>query len=377
MALFERWDGWQTADFDAFAEPRWKSNRFNLDRTRVRNRLQSLLEQAAAGLDLTGIGWWSSRVEPSLVNGHKVERLRVLLTRPQAEREAMEQANPGVSATEPDRCHPWVGLEIDASGVALVAQVDERIATWAARDSAEVPGIAEVSAWLAVALPKLRAAVAATTSAVPSTAVPPSAPLADLPSTAAEPEAPVVASESAPAPPAPTAVAAARPASNRHYRPAPLPSRAPAPLPDRTPALERERAPVERIQPPTWRPHETEVGRALTAQQQQQQQRPPWPPRERPAFARPEPDRPPSGRDRPTSGHDRPPPRPTGRPFELGPDRASTPAVTTLAPGAKVQLRTGLFAGKVGTVTDVRGDELQVMLGLMTVKVAKVDVQLT
>ena len=88
MALFERWESWQPADFDAFAEPRWKSNRFNLDRTRVRNRLQSLMEQASVGLDLNGLAWWASRVEPSLVNDHKVEQLRVLLTRPQAEREA-------------------------------------------------------------------------------------------------------------------------------------------------------------------------------------------------------------------------------------------------------------------------------------------------
>ena len=45
-ALFdERFEGWLAADFDAFAERKWASNRFNLERGRVRSRLLDLLGQ--------------------------------------------------------------------------------------------------------------------------------------------------------------------------------------------------------------------------------------------------------------------------------------------------------------------------------------------
>jgi len=50
--------------------------------------------------------------------------------------------------------------------------------------------------------------------------------------------------------------------------------------------------------------------------------------------------------------------------------------VTTVAPGARVTLNTGLFAGKVGTVQAVAGDTVHVLLGLMAVKVALADVRL-
>jgi len=43
--------------------------------------------------------------------------------------------------------------------------------------------------------------------------------------------------------------------------------------------------------------------------------------------------------------------------------------VTTLAPGAKVILQAGLFAGKPATLTELHGDQAQVHLGLMSVRV--------
>ncbi|MBI5610217.1 MAG: hypothetical protein HY902_15175 [Deltaproteobacteria bacterium] len=125
MALFERFERWQDADFDAFAEPKWASNRFNPERQRVRERLRSLLEQAVAlqpevadGLEL-----WTSRHEPNFFNQHAVQHQLALLTRPAAQREALEARDATLSATQPDRYHPHIGLKIDTSGIGLVVRV--------------------------------------------------------------------------------------------------------------------------------------------------------------------------------------------------------------------------------------------------------------
>ncbi len=65
-----------------------------------------------------------------------------------------------------------------------------------------------------------------------------------------------------------------------------------------------------------------------------------------------------------------------GRPFELAPEPKKPVAATVLGPGARVRLTSGLFAGKFGTVTEIRGEDVRVMLGLMAVKVGKSDLQL-
>ena len=44
----ERFDGWTPKDFEAYAKTKWRSNRFNLERQRVRLRLMDLLERATA-----------------------------------------------------------------------------------------------------------------------------------------------------------------------------------------------------------------------------------------------------------------------------------------------------------------------------------------
>ncbi len=125
MALFERFERWQDSDFDAFAEPKWASNRFNPERQRVRERLRSLLEQAVAlqpevadGLEL-----WTSRHEPNFFNQHAVQCQLALLTRPSAQRATIEAQDATLSATQPDRYHPHIGLKIDTSGIGLVVRV--------------------------------------------------------------------------------------------------------------------------------------------------------------------------------------------------------------------------------------------------------------
>ena len=52
MGLFdERFDGWQASDFAAFEQRKWSSNRFNLERGRVRRRLIDLLAQVREAAD--------------------------------------------------------------------------------------------------------------------------------------------------------------------------------------------------------------------------------------------------------------------------------------------------------------------------------------
>lgn len=50
--------------------------------------------------------------------------------------------------------------------------------------------------------------------------------------------------------------------------------------------------------------------------------------------------------------------------------------MTTLGPGAKVALTSGLFAGKSGTVSALHGDQAQVLLGLLSVRVPVASLQL-
>jgi hypothetical protein len=121
MSLFEPFAAWEAADFDAFAEPKWRSNRFNLERARVRHRLLSLVDQAltAAALDRAGLDIWSSLDHPALVNDHAVRQQTVLLCRSAAQREEIEARDPAVSASAPDFCHIHVGLVVDACGLTL------------------------------------------------------------------------------------------------------------------------------------------------------------------------------------------------------------------------------------------------------------------
>ena len=65
-----------------------------------------------------------------------------------------------------------------------------------------------------------------------------------------------------------------------------------------------------------------------------------------------------------------------GRAFELGPSpQKPTTSSGVLAPGARVELQKGMFAGKTGTVAEIAASHVQVLLGLMSVRVPTADLR--
>ncbi|MCO4761772.1 MAG: hypothetical protein KC502_09725 [Myxococcales bacterium] len=130
-AVFEeRFDGWMASDFDAYLERKWRSNRFNLERGRVRSRLTDALKRAArqAGVDTDGWTLWSSLDHPSFFNGHVVRGQRVAWCRIDAERERLMRADPTVEAERVDRCHSHLGVHVDGTGLELMLAVPPQAA---------------------------------------------------------------------------------------------------------------------------------------------------------------------------------------------------------------------------------------------------------
>jgi sRNA-binding protein len=87
----EEFDGFSDADHDAFRPEKWRSNRFNLERMKVRERLKALGRQvvsflAQAGLELDAD---VTPEQPSLWNAHEVSDLWLYLVRPAADRKTL------------------------------------------------------------------------------------------------------------------------------------------------------------------------------------------------------------------------------------------------------------------------------------------------
>lgn len=373
MALFsEEFAGWQNADFDAFAPLKWRSNRFTPERTRVRLRLAAALEQAAAraGLSTIGLQLWASRQDPALSNQHEVRSLIVAWTRPQAE--------------DVEAAQPYVGMLVDEEAVTLrlrlpvlhkmawqpllgtLAELAQLAGMHARVGDSEVPvdtlanteiagdlqlerampraealggmlTVDELAAWSAVVLPILAQLLHLQLATL------------EIPSAQPEPQQEVLETLGVPEvqPQRETTPIPGRdPLPRRGYRPQWAPPK------DSKTLSEGVRPPIERIAPPTWRPE---------------------PPK------RPEPPRYPP----PRQLEMRPPERrfqndqpQRGRPFELGPAPQKLPEKQgILAAGARVELQRGLFAGKQGTVAEVAGNHVQVLLGLMSVRVPTADLR--
>lgn len=155
MSLFdERFDRWQASDFEAYAPAKQRSNRFNLQRSRVRQRLVSLLEQALdaaegpwpprAELGAHGLQIWSSLDHPHILNDKVVCLQTAGLCRDAQTRERLERLVPAVSASLPRRDHVLMGVEVDVDGLRWVL----RLGPGASVDRA----VAQADATLSVAL---------------------------------------------------------------------------------------------------------------------------------------------------------------------------------------------------------------------------------
>ncbi|MSP92587.1 MAG: hypothetical protein EXR79_12430 [Myxococcales bacterium] len=127
MALFEPFEAWAAADFDAFSEGKRRSNRFNLERARVRHRVASLVEQACdrAGIDRSGLELWTSLDHPHLHNGHVVAHQLAVLCRDPTGRGVIEASRPAIEAHDVARGHAHAGVRVHADGVDLVFAVPE------------------------------------------------------------------------------------------------------------------------------------------------------------------------------------------------------------------------------------------------------------
>lgn len=495
VALFDQFDSWKPSDFEAFEASKWRSNRFNVPRGQVRDRLKSLLEQSLArsGADWSALELWTSRPEPNFFNGHEVRDQWALLVRPEAERARIEVVQGAVTAARPEVHHAHLGVQVDAAGVrgwlrvpreagwdqpgwraqvallSMLAGVEplhleldgQRAEPGALEAAAADPtprevgivwaqtvddalagggGLDDLAMWLSGALPVLQAILVAAPAAAAAAPAPVEA--------ASEASTPSVAAPSAPPPAA--SQAEARPW--QRYRPPPVErkerpvSQGPAAAERLVPpalraALERELREEEARQRAAeearLRAHEEIRRREAAWRERQQYPRPAPPAVGRPGYDRPMPDRtaqPPAAdqpqrpqqpygqrpvddrggqrwdnrqdprRDAPGGQGNRPADRGAhgghhggshgahpagqqggqhggfqggrGRPYEVR-DAAPAPAITTLGPGAKVALTSGLFAGKTGTVSALHGDQAQVLLGLLSVRVPVASLQLT
>ena len=75
--------GIQAQHFDAYEERKWSSNRFNLERMRVRELLEELCRPAVERLQQSGetLRWLSTPDHPSIFNKHCVDFQSVLIVR--------------------------------------------------------------------------------------------------------------------------------------------------------------------------------------------------------------------------------------------------------------------------------------------------------
>ncbi|GEM_PF-3365005 len=423
MALFdERFDGWQAADFDAYLQKKWASNRFNLERGRVRLRLIDLLGQLAdrAGIENAQATVWTSPDHPKLSNGHRVRGQAAAFTHDGPTRTAIERTDPAVDADDVTRKHAHIGLVIDATELVAslslpagarfdrttwtgvkeqwaalaegleVALLDDelgvRVERRFARDDVLAGGadVEKLSGWLKAAWPILQATLWSESNdpAGLSAAV-------DAARAKAEEKAP----EPAPEP-------------EKSVEIAPAGSKTPEPKPPPRPSYPRGRT----RQTGPYRPFSAASARAesKTAEGRREQRtggegrRGPRAGGDRKGGDRKGGDRKggdtkrgdrrggdtkrgdKSRRDRTSDGRRPDRPRRDKRsrdrgprgPYELGPERGKKAPAAEIAPGATVVLKAGLFAGKTGEVVAVKKGKADVVVGGMTMSIAVKDLTL-
>jgi hypothetical protein len=89
---FDRFEGFTAADFDAFAKPKWASNRFNLERMRARAVMEALGKDLAAALGdhVAGLTFRTSLHNPDHFNRHCVRNMWLYLDRTEEDKHEME-----------------------------------------------------------------------------------------------------------------------------------------------------------------------------------------------------------------------------------------------------------------------------------------------
>ena len=413
MGLFdERFERWEADDFAAFEERKWASRRFNLERGKVRRRLIDLMRQAesVSGLDVEGLAIWTSPDHPRLSNGHKVQWQAAAWCRDSKLRRAIEQVDPSLDADDVRTAHAHLGVVVEeavlrvllvlpaaarldqgrweagaaawievADALGLPIQDDERgrRIEWQLPAQELLGGsgsVGEIAAWLSKALPALRA-------------------VQWLPYDDPEGEgAAVLEALQKPAKPAPTPTKKTPPAKDdvaiapagsktEEDKPPPRKPYRPAGRPRRDAGSGDDNRQAQRDGPRNRRSdgnRRTDDNRRADGNRRDDSNRGSDGNRRNDSNRGDRRDRPGDRRDR----RDDRPRRPRGdrdnrrnagprRPYELGPtrDEAKVPK-GTIAVGAKVALRAGLFAGKEGEVVGISKGQAEVAVGMMKVQVA-------
>jgi hypothetical protein len=127
MALAAReFMGFDAKDFDAFEEPKWSSNRFNLERMRVREKLLALQRQYGTAFEAAGVPIESSvgLDHPTILNNKRVASIALVFSRTEVQRKELarfiEREIPlaeRVSDPDPEHQHLRLGVRVHHGGV--------------------------------------------------------------------------------------------------------------------------------------------------------------------------------------------------------------------------------------------------------------------
>jgi hypothetical protein len=118
--------GFDAKDFDAFEEHKWSSNRFNLERMRVREKLLALQRAYATAFEAAGVAIESSvgLDHPTILNNKRVASLALVFSRTEAQRKELarfiEREIPlaeRVSDPDPEHQHLRLGVRVHQGGV--------------------------------------------------------------------------------------------------------------------------------------------------------------------------------------------------------------------------------------------------------------------
>lgn len=119
-------DGFVAADFDAFEEKKWSSNRFNLERMRVRNKLQALETQINSRFEAAGVAIQSDVTldHPTILNNKKVEAIWLTFSRTEEQRRTLSRfiereisLADRVQDANPQHQHLHLGVRVGYEGV--------------------------------------------------------------------------------------------------------------------------------------------------------------------------------------------------------------------------------------------------------------------
>jgi len=125
---FDNFPGFGAEDFDAFAERKWGSNMFNLERMKTRARLEALGRELAGPLEaeLGGLVYCTTVDHPHIFNLRQVREMWGFYDRPAEERsELMRVVDRDLSLKErvedpvPEHHTAVTGVGVDAAGVTL------------------------------------------------------------------------------------------------------------------------------------------------------------------------------------------------------------------------------------------------------------------